>query len=37
MRYKFFTNYRLIIQTLTTAITIGTAAMLGYLILHVRL
>lgn len=37
VRYKFFANYRLAIQTVTAVITICAAAMLGYLILQVRL
>ena len=37
VRYKFFTNYRLVIQALTAAITIAAATLLGFLILQIRL
>jgi hypothetical protein len=37
VRQKLFQHYRMVIEALTAAITIGAAAILGYLILQVRL
>lgn len=37
VRQKLFLHYRLVFKALTALLTIGTAAVLGYLILLVRL
>jgi hypothetical protein len=37
VRQKLFLHYRMVLKALTAIITVGTAAMIGYLILQVRL
>jgi hypothetical protein len=37
IRRTYFLHYRMVREAITVAVTLGTAALLGYLILRVRL